>query len=115
MDTNTFNVLLYLDKHSGRVPYSKFKDKFRHLKNPTLEEIERWLFINKFAYLCDYTEVNNLGDPLNPQTIALTIKGKQELEKYLYQRRGDLFARVLAIIALLISLASLLLQFFIEL
>ncbi|PNT91264.1 hypothetical protein [Clostridium thermosuccinogenes] len=112
MDKNTYKVLKYLDKHSGRVLYSGLKSKFGHLKNPSLAEIEHWLFVNRFAHLDDYTETNEYGDLLNPQAIVLTIKGKQEFEKYSSQNNADRFARITAIIALLISLASLIVAYF---
>lgn len=106
MDKNTLKVLLYINKCDGRVPYSSFDSKFSLLKNPTLDVIKSWLFTNHFAYL-DYADVDEYGNLINPQAIVLTIQGKQELDKHLRLRRGDLFARIMAIIALIISLVNL--------
>lgn len=110
LDRNTFEVLRYLDKHSGRMPLKSFQKKFSHLKNPSLSEIEHWLRKHAFISYSDYEE-DEWGNQVNPKTIVLTLKGKQVFTEHLSGHTKDKFARVTSILALLISLASIILTY----
>ena len=105
INKNSYRVLKYLNKHSGSVPYQKVFTKFSKLVNPSVDATVHWLHCQKLIQI-RYSDVDSYGFEINPSLIVMTIEGKSTVEERLSRNNSDTFARATAIVAILLSLTS---------
>jgi hypothetical protein len=105
INKNSLKVLRYINKRSGHVSYEKVFTKFSKQVNPPISDTVNWLKHHKFIYI-EYSDRDSYGGLINPSAIVITIEGKDMVEERLSRNSSDIFARTIAIIALLLSFAS---------
>lgn len=106
MDKNTYKVVKYINRHSGKLSYDKVTKKFKNLTNPTFTNVMIWLLSNYLVALTDPFLKNSKGEPIAYENIYLTIQGKQEFEGVKAVKSGNIFAIITSLLALLVSIAS---------
>lgn len=105
MNKNTYKILVYVAKHDKTKPYYKTINRFKKHQNPSAENSVFMLNTDKMiAIEYSYDKNNN---PVDPITLTITPKGKEHIERCKSQKFADKFARIMSIIAILISLLSL--------
>ena len=109
MDRNSYRVLKYINKCDGSVLYQKVSDKFSKHVNPSIEDTIHWLHCQKFIDI-GYSYENDIGDLMIPDKILSTIEGKNVVEERLSRNNSDMFARATAILAILLSIASIIIS-----
>ena len=105
INRNSYTVLKYISKRSGAVPYQKVFTKFSKLVNPSIDATVNWLLCQKLIQI-GYSDTNELGDSINPDTIFSTIEGENVVEDRSSRNTSDVFARTTAILAILLSVVS---------
>lgn len=106
MDNNSYKILKYIGKHDSHKQYDLIITKYRTMRVPTVSDALYCLNTNHFIEI-HYLDVSANGDLINPSTVVIKSKGKEYIEQHKAKRFSDKFARAMAIIAALISIASL--------
>lgn len=76
LDKKIYNILRYIDKNKGLVPYEALFTRFRNYSNPNIETAVDWLNVHNFIRI-EYSGTNEEGLSVNPSKIKLTIEGKR--------------------------------------
>lgn len=105
MDKNAYKILDYVAKYDTIKPYNKTISKFKKHQNPSAENSVFMLSTDRMITV-DYSYDKN-NNPVDPITLTITPKGKEYIEHCKSQKFADKFARIIPIIAILISLLSL--------
>ena len=102
---DSFKVLKYINKGSGSVPYGKIITKFSKRINPPISETINWLDRHNLININHHdTDQNDSQD--YPYTLSMTMEGKNAVEERLSRNTSDTFARIASIVAILLSLTS---------
>ena len=105
INKNSFKVLKYISSGTGSVPYEKAITKFSKQINPPISETINWLNCQDLINI-EHSGTNENGFETHPYALTMTMEGKNTVEERLSRNNSDTFARATAIVAILLSLAS---------
>lgn len=105
MDNNTYKILEYVYRGNTCKLYGTTVSKFKNHTCPSAEDSLFMLGADNMVTI-DYSHNDN-GNAVEPEFISIAPRGRDFVESKKSQKFADWFARILAIVAIVIAAGSL--------